>query len=72
MSYSFEGECSCDCHSNVFEVMHIMPCCDICPVCHKKIRYGYDKHVKSCKDSREKLLEEYKKYMEEKDSNGNT
>ena len=41
-------ECNCDCHK-YDGVMHFVPCCDICHVCKKNIKYRYESHVKECK-----------------------
>jgi len=42
------GECDCACHKNE-GVFHVMPCCDNCPHCDKRIRNGWmDSHLQSC------------------------
>lgn len=53
---NFIDECECSCH---FEegVYHIMACCDICPACEKRIKFGYDKHVAACKEKYIRYLE---------------
>lgn len=41
-------ECNCECHNNNF-IMHFMPCCGVCPHCHKNIdSYYYNDHVTRC------------------------
>jgi len=51
-------ECKCDCHEPNNHVSHIMPCCEQCPSCELKIKFGYDKHVEKCKADHIASLEE--------------
>ena len=45
-------ECDCDCHEGT--CMHIMPCCEQCPICEKNIRSRFAEHYEKCKASQDK------------------
>lgn len=43
-----ETECHCECHCGCHEnpdILHCMPCCNECPYCGKRLKFGYDEHV---------------------------
>lgn len=46
-------ECDCDCHEGA--CMHIMPCCDQCPICEKNIRFRFAEHYEKCKANQDRL-----------------
>lgn len=35
--YDKRDECGCSCHEPGRSIIHCMPCCGECPVCHKNI-----------------------------------
>ena len=41
-------ECKCDCHEDNASVMHIVPCCERCSICGKRIKGNVGKHKKKC------------------------
>ena len=45
------GECDCNCHDPRFgRVIHIVPCCQQCPSCKKRWKFGHD--VEKCRTER--------------------
>ena len=51
-------KCKCSCHNSKFNVMHFMPCCNICKYCEQRINIlSYDDHIEVCK----KIAEENEK-----------
>ena len=42
-------ECDCSCHKKNSYAVHIVPCCEKCPRCHKGISRGHLVfHLKDC------------------------
>jgi len=55
------GICQCSCHESFGEVIHVVPCCKICPHCRKRIAQGMQpEHLKHCVDYKQKSNEQEK------------
>ena len=51
-------ECGCMCHEPNSSVMHIMPCCSLCPRCKRFIRIGWvETHKTNCPANKEYKVE---------------